>query len=104
MVSIHVCRVSLVGTCCGVRRLANGLGVDGLSASHLLPSPPSFFHLGTRILCQQSTNPFAALDDSGDEAPPAKVVEKKAAKPKAPPKVAEPSKVDQKYVVVKVLG
>ena len=46
----------------------------------------------------KSTNPFAALDDSGDEAPAAKVVEKKAAKPK-PAKVAEPSKVDQKYVV-----
>ena len=44
----------------------------------------------------KSSNPFAALDDSGDEAPKAKAVEKKATKAK--PKVAEPSKVDQKYV------
>jgi len=44
-----------------------------------------------------SSNPFAILDDSGDEGPKKiKTVEKKAAKPKpTKPKVAEPSKVDQ---------
>ena len=50
----------------------------------------------------QSSNFFAALDDSGDEAPVApakKVVEKKVTTAKPKPdssKAPEPSKVDQK--------
>ena len=43
----------------------------------------------------QSNNPFAALDDSGDEGgAPAKVAVKKDTKPKN--QVVEPSKVDIK--------
>jgi hypothetical protein len=51
--------------------------------------------------CSQSTNFFAALDDSGDEGPaPAKQAAetKKENKPKPQQKVLEASQVDPKYV------
>lgn len=76
-----------------------GGGIGGCllrqSLTHTLTLPSRTLLL---LVFQQTSNFFAALDDSGDEGPAPVAIKKETKKQPAKKAVVEPSKPDQRYV------